>query len=52
MGGESAVIMLHGGLDHSGNWGYQIPMLAIASCSSTAVATDAAHAMLDLSPTN
>ena len=26
-GSGSAVILLHGGLGHSGNWGYQVPML-------------------------
>src|SRR5260370_35215308 len=26
-GSGSPVILLHGGLGHSGNWGYQVPML-------------------------
>jgi pimeloyl-ACP methyl ester carboxylesterase len=26
-GSGSAVILLHGGLGHSGNWGYQVPAL-------------------------
>src|ERR1700684_3261611 len=26
-GSGAPVIMLHGGLGHSGNWGYQVPML-------------------------
>ena len=26
-GSGSPVILLHGGLGHSGNWGYQLPML-------------------------
>jgi pimeloyl-ACP methyl ester carboxylesterase len=26
-GAGSPVILLHGGLGHSGNWGYQVPML-------------------------
>src|SRR5919198_112194 len=27
-GSGSPVILLHGGLGHSGNWGYQVPALA------------------------
>ncbi|MGL5168697.1 MAG: alpha/beta fold hydrolase [Afipia sp.] len=30
-GSGPVVILLHGGLGHSGNWGYQVPMLADAS---------------------
>jgi len=29
-GSGAAVILLHGGLGHSGNWGYQVPMLVNA----------------------
>ena len=29
-GGGPAVILLHGGLGHSGNWGYQVPALTAA----------------------
>lgn len=41
-GTEPTVILLHGGLGHSGNWGYQLP--AITCWSSTAAATGAARA--------
>ncbi len=30
------VILLHGGLGHSGNWGYQVPMLVEAGISRRA----------------
>jgi hypothetical protein len=40
-GAGSAVILLHGGLGHSGNWGYQVPPslgVAIVPFRSTAAA--------------
>jgi hypothetical protein len=54
-GSGSPVILLHGGLGHSGNWSHQLPdpsPPATASSSSTAVATAAAHATPAPTPTN
>jgi hypothetical protein len=42
------VIMLHGGLGHSGNWGYQVPGLtssSIAGVTATARAMNSAIPM-------
>ena len=48
-GAGEPVILLHGGLGNSGNWGYQVrhwSSPAAASCSSTAADTAAARATL------
>ena len=50
-GSGSAVILLHGGLGHSGNWGYQVPMLV--SSGHRAVLIDSrghGHSTRDLRP--
>jgi pimeloyl-ACP methyl ester carboxylesterase len=41
-GSGSPVILLHGGLGHSGNWGYQVPAL-LASGSRTVVIDSRGH---------
>lgn len=54
-GSGEAVILLHGGLGHSGNWGYQVPALwqpDTAWWQSTAAVTAAARATRGRTSTN
>jgi hypothetical protein len=48
-GAGSPVILLHGGLGHSGNWGYQVPMLVGSGYRTVLIdsraATAAVHAI-------
>src|ERR1700756_1600281 len=36
-GSGSPVILLHGGLGHSGNWGYQVPALVRNGCRAVLI---------------